>query len=116
MPNLTLDLTFTLAVIHPHPHSWSGGYVVYGEVTSPTNITWSKPITTSAGERIDASNVAVDPKDRNHFVYSKAGQYRMWESKDGGKTVTEFTNHDTGVFFVMIDNQGWLYTATQVQP
>ena len=25
----------------------------------------------------------------------------------------EFTNHDTGVFFVMIDKQGWYYTATQ---
>eukprot|EP00666_Eupelagonemidae_sp_cell4sb_P002616 gene2616-4031_t len=30
-----------------------------------------------------------------------------------GKTVHEFTNHDTGVFFVMIDTRGWLYTATQ---
>ena len=65
------------------------------------------------GGAIDCANAAVDPNDRNHFVYSKGGQYRAWESKDGGKTAKEFTNHDTGCYFVMIDGQGWLYTATQ---
>ena len=65
------------------------------------------------GGTIDCANAAVDPNDRNHFVYSKGGQYRAWESKDGGKTAKEFTNHDTGCYFVMIDGQGWLYTATQ---
>lgn len=65
------------------------------------------------GPPIDCSNAAVDPHDRNHFLFSKGGEYRAWESRDGGKSVREFTNHDTGVFFVMIDAQGWLYTATQ---
>lgn len=51
------------------------------------------------GEKIFCSNAAVDPHDRNHFLYSKGGQFRAWESKDRGKTVREFTNHDTGVFF-----------------
>ena len=68
---------------------------------------------TFPGGPIDCANAVVDMNDRNHFMYSKAGQYRAWESKDGGKTVKEFTNHDTGVYFVMIDEQGWLYTATQ---
>ena len=68
---------------------------------------------TVPGGPIDCANAAVDPNDRNHFLYSKGGQYRAWESKDGGKTVQEFTNHNTGVYFVMIDGQGWLYTATQ---
>jgi len=65
------------------------------------------------GEEYDCANAAVDPKDRNHFLFSKAGEYKAWESLDGGKTAREFTNHDTGVYFVMIDHQGWLYTATQ---
>jgi hypothetical protein len=68
---------------------------------------------TVPGGSIDCANAAVDPNDRNHFVYSKGGQYRMWHSEDGGKTVNEFTDHNTGVYFVMIDKQGWLYTATQ---
>jgi hypothetical protein len=46
-------------------------------------------------------------------MFSKAGEYKAWESTDGGKTAHEFTNHNTGVYFVMIDQKGWLYTATQ---
>eukprot|EP00966_Prymnesium_polylepis_P016905 390127-Prymnesium_polylepis.2 len=65
------------------------------------------------GGAIDCSNAAVDPNDRNHFLYSKGGQFRAWESKDGGKSVREFENHNVGVFFVMIDKDGWYYTATQ---
>jgi len=61
----------------------------------------------------DCANAAVDPRDRNHFMFSKAGEYKAWESTDGGKTAHEFTNHNTGVYFVMIDQKGWLYTATQ---
>eukprot|EP00947_MAST-08B_sp_MAST-8B-sp1_P001533 g1533.t1 len=68
---------------------------------------------TFPGAAYDCANAAVDPKDRNHFLFSKAGEYRAWESTDGGKTAHEFTNHDTGVYFVMIDQQGWYYTATQ---
>lgn len=65
------------------------------------------------GQKIDCANAAVDPSDRDHFVYSKGGQYRMWESLDAGRSVHEFTTHDTGVYFVMIDRRGWLYSATQ---
>ena len=39
------------------------------------------------GTSIDCANAAVDPKDRDHFLYSKGGVYRAWESRDGGKTV-----------------------------
>jgi hypothetical protein len=63
------------------------------------------------GEAIDCCNSAVDPNDRNHFLYSKGGAYHVYESKDGGKTVNQIGNQ--GVFFVMIDNKGYFYTATQ---
>ena len=65
------------------------------------------------GQDYDCANAAVDPNDRNHFMFSKAGEYKAWASTDGGKTAHEFTNHNTGVYFVMIDRKGWLYTATQ---
>jgi len=65
------------------------------------------------GEAYDCANAAVDPNDRNHFLFSKAGEYKAWYSEDGGKTAAEYTNHNTGVYFVMIDQKGWLYTATQ---
>jgi len=63
------------------------------------------------GGNIDCSNVAVDPTDRNHILFSKGGQFHAYESRDGGKTVREFTH--SSAFFVMIDSLGWLYTATQ---
>jgi len=85
----------------------------YASIESRSNATWEGPITTTAGEKIDCSNAAIDPNDRNHFLYSKGGEYRAYQSKDGGKTVSKFTNHDVGSFFVMIDTHGWLYTATQ---
>merc|ERR1711865_1097800 len=66
-----------------------------------------------AGQAYDCANAAVDPNDRNHFMFSKAGEYKAWASNDGGKTAAEFTNHNTGVYFVTIDQKGWLYTATQ---
>jgi hypothetical protein len=61
------------------------------------------------------ANAAVDPNDRNHFLYSEAGEYKAWHSEDGGKTVKEYTDgwHDAGVYFVMIDTKGYMYTATQ---
>jgi len=68
---------------------------------------------TFPGEKLDCSNVAIDPTDRNHFLFSKGGEYRAYESKDGGKSIRKFENHDVGAFFVMIDSQGWFYTATQ---
>lgn len=45
-----------------------------------------------AGVPIDCANAAVDPKDRNHFLYSKGGEYRAWESYDAGKTVNMIVN------------------------
>lgn len=47
------------------------------------------------GGNIDCSNVAVDPNDRNHILYSKGGQYHAYESQDAGLTVREFT-HSSG--------------------
>ena len=55
--------------------------------------------------------MAVDPKDRNHLLFSKGGQFHAYESKDGGPSVREFTH--SSAFFVMIDHAGWFYTATQ---
>lgn len=92
---------------------WGGGNLYYASLQSPTNATWIGPLKNQTGTPYDCANAAVDPKDRNHFLFSMAGEYRAWESKDGGKTATEFTNHDTGVYFVMIDSRGWYYTATQ---
>merc|ERR1711957_665800 len=75
---------------------------------------WTGPVTTSAGEKLNPSNVAIDPKDRNHFLFSKGGEYRTYESKDGGKTVAKIESHaDKSAFFVMIDSRGFFYTATQ---
>ena len=68
---------------------------------------------TFPGQPYDCANAAVDPNNRDHFLFSKAGEYKAWVSKDGGKTAHEYTNHNTGVYFVMIDQKGWLYTATQ---
>eukprot|EP00037_Helgoeca_nana_P010803 m.95702 g.95702 ORF g.95702 m.95702 type:complete len:429 (-) comp20431_c0_seq1:1729-3015(-) len=31
------------------------------------------------GESINCANTAVDPADRNHFIYAKGGAYRAWE-------------------------------------
>ena len=104
---------------HPQVSGGYGGmcYAMEGSIEwSPqpqANVDSGRAPGTVAGGPIDCANAAVDPNDRNHFVYSKGGQYRAWESTDGGKTVKEFTNHNTGCYFVMIDKQGWLYTATQ---
>ena len=45
---------------------------------------------TFPGGAIDCANAAVDPNDRNHFIYSKGGEYKAWHSEDGGKTVAEY--------------------------
>jgi len=66
-----------------------------------------------AGEEIDCSNAAVDPRDRDHFLFSRGGEFRTYESRDGGRTVSRVASHDVGAFFVLIDSQGWYYTATQ---
>jgi len=105
---------------------WGGGQLYYGAFDSPTSVTWEGPISANGvgpnGEKgeIDCANAAVDPNDRNHFLYSRGEghydpntEYKAWHSEDGGKTVAEYTDHATGVYFVMIDQKGWMYTATQ---
>jgi len=93
---------------------WGGGDMYYGNIVNETYAKWTGPVTTSAGEKLNPSNVAIDPKDRNHFLFSKGGEYRTYESKDGGKTVAKIESHaDKGAFFVMIDSRGSFYTATQ---
>eukprot|EP00729_Bicosta_minor_P018866 gene18866-11470_t len=92
---------------------WGGGQLFYGSFDSPTKMKWEGPLTVDKAA-IDCANAAVDPNDRNHFVYSEGGSFNSyWESFDGGKTATKNPNHNTGVFFVMIDTQGFIYTATQ---
>jgi hypothetical protein len=39
------------------------------------------------GAPVDCCNAAVDPNDRTHFLYSKGGEYHVYESKDMGKSV-----------------------------
>jgi photosystem II stability/assembly factor-like uncharacterized protein len=90
---------------------WGGGQLYYATLDSPSSASWSKPITTSNGTKIDCANAAVDPNDRNHFLYSKGGEYHVYESKDGGKTTAKIG--DQGAYFVMIGSDGALYTATQ---
>jgi hypothetical protein len=90
---------------------WGGGQLYYAQIDSPTSATWSQPIKTKNGTLIDCANAAVDPNDRDHFLYSKGGEYHVYESKDGGQTVAKIGDH--GVYFVMIDNEGSFYTATQ---
>eukprot|EP00935_MAST-01C_sp_MAST-1C-sp1_P002423 g2423.t1 len=90
---------------------WGGGQLYYASIDSPSSATWTQPIKTSNGTLIDCANAAVDPNDRNHFLYSKGGEYHPYESKDGGKTVQKVG--DQGTYFVMIDAEGAFYTATQ---
>lgn len=92
-----------------------GGKMYYVAFETASTATWSAPITpTSASAPIDCMTAAVDPNDRNHFLYVQAGLYNtVWESFDGGKTVRPNPDHNTAVNFVMIDTQGWQYTAAQ---
>ena len=65
------------------------------------------------GGAVDCANAAVDPNDRDHFLYSKGGRYNLWESKDGGRSVQQVVNFTSAAYFVVIDQQGWFFTATQ---
>jgi len=97
------------------------GKLYYGALDTPTTITWTEPIKSQFnGTTTDNScaNAAVDPNDRNHFMYSASGVYHMRYSKDGGKTVDEYTHVDTRkrlfqTYFVLIDQTGRLYSSTQ---
>jgi len=92
-----------------------GGKMYYVTFETASTATWSAPITpTGASAPINCMTAAVDPHDRNHFLYVQAGLYNtVWESFDGGKTVQQNPNHNTGVYYVMIDSRGWQYTASQ---
>lgn len=93
---------------------WGGGKLYYAAFETATTATWTGPITPTGGQPIDCANAAVDPNDRDHFLYSEGGSYQsVWESHDCGKTVKLNPNHNTGVYFTMIDQLGWQYTATQ---
>jgi len=89
---------------------WNGGSLYYLEITSPTNGTWSAPI--GDPEPVNCCNVAVDPNDRNHLLFTNASEYQAYESKDAGKTSVHLPTPG-GVFFVMIDQKNTFYTSTQ---
>jgi hypothetical protein len=65
---------------------WGGGVAYYAALDTPTTATWTGPLNMTNGTALDCANMAVDPHDRNHFIYSKGGQYRAWQSLDAGKT------------------------------
>lgn len=48
--------------------------------------------------------VAIDPNNKDHFLYSNATGWQTWESTDGGQTVHNL-HHPTGSFYVAIDRQ-----------
>jgi photosystem II stability/assembly factor-like uncharacterized protein len=87
------------------------GELYYATLDSPSSATWSKPLTTTNGAVIHCANAAVDPNDRNHFLYSSGNDFHVYESKDGGKTTKRIGDQST--FFVMISSDGALFTATQ---
>ena len=92
----------------------SDSFATYTDPTPQANSIAGRGPGQFPGQKIDCANAAVDPNDRNHFIYSEGGSFNSyWESFDGGKTVTKNPNHDTGVYFVLIDSRGWMYTATQ---
>jgi len=97
------------------------GGLQYGAFDTPTSMTWSGPITSrfnGTSYTSACANAAVDPNDRDHFMYSVVGLYHMRYSKDGGKTQSEYTHVDTRdrqfqTYFVLIDQKGLLYSSTQ---
>ena len=66
-----------------------------------------------AGGPMVCSNAAVDPHDRDHLIFAHSGDWRVWESKDGAATAKSVPNATHAAFYVMIDQGGWWYTATQ---
>ena len=111
---------------YTYQHKGVGGgydgqcYAMSSFVWSPTtqpNVDSGRAPGSFPGVAVDCANAAVDPQDRDHFLYSKAGEYRAWESRDGGGTTHELTAHPTASYFVMIDpkNASWYYTATQAR-
>ena len=72
--------------------------------------------------KLTCMNAAVDPNDRNHFLYSEPTTNYVWDSHDGGASVRKlaFTgdnsngtgNHNHGTFYVAIDGRGWSYSGS----
>lgn len=72
---------------------------------------------------VDCMNAAVDPRDRNHFIYSDPKTKFNWDSHNGGLTVRKMgytgdksngtSDHNHGTFYVAIDGRGWSYSASQ---
>jgi hypothetical protein len=57
------------------------------------------------GEPIECEGLpAVDPKDRNHFLYVQP--QGLMHSEDGGKTIARYANHSRGIYMTMIDKHG----------
>ena len=78
---------------------------------------WTGPIgNSSEAGGVTAMNVWVDPNDRKHLVYSKSGAFAsgggIIESRDAGETYKQL-NQTAGVYFVQIDQRGFLYTASE---
>ena len=73
--------------------------------------------------QISCMNAAVDPNDRNHFMYSDPKTHFNWDSHNGGVTVRKMgmagdnttgdSPHNHGTFYVAIDGRGWSYCASQ---
>ena len=77
--------------------------------------------------KIECFNAAVNPNDRNHFIYSDPKTHYNWDSHDGGTTVRKMAMapgnqvdakpgdlpHNHGTFYVAIDGRGWSYCASE---
>jgi|TARA_B110000208_G_C11683384_1_gene399653 hypothetical protein len=63
---------------------------------------------TFGGEEIECIGApAVDPNDRNHFIYAAAGSGGGYlHTEDGGKTLTRITNYTGSTYMSHIDEHG----------
>jgi hypothetical protein len=82
------------------------GIVVLGAVTSPTAATFSEL------RHLHCAIAAVDPNDKQHFLFSNSSGWQVFESTDGGQTAHALA-HIPGSFYVAIDRQGWYYTGAE---
>eukprot|EP00038_Savillea_parva_P004159 m.134648 g.134648 ORF g.134648 m.134648 type:complete len:922 (-) comp11396_c0_seq1:189-2954(-) len=119
--NQTSETSAVAWYTYQHNVSGNGAYAAYCYVgstfsfapTAQQNVDSGRAPGVFPGLPIDCANAVVDPADRNHILYSKGGQYRAWESHDGGATVAMIENATQAAYFVMIDSHGWYYTSTQ---
>ena len=58
------------------------------------------------GDPIECEGLlAVDPNDRNHFIYAPTGPQQgggRMHSEDVGQTIARYTNHSSGIYMAMI--------------